>query len=244
MRGQLYIQALAFLAIGASLVGATGCVSYTNVSGPESPPSFRSPNHFAAVDVTGKALDWVVTRHGPGEGAGYVVNLPAGTTQENAMKIFARMPSGATWPATIEQDGLGMYHISRVWIRSSEAKVDVVYPFAMLNGGTGQRGVTVWLQGGVRKWRVIRGQYWAPGTVAVPAVAVPWNEIGDAPALNEPVAPRGSLQEEQEEIVVPDVQAPVVEPVEHIIPVREVDGDVDSPATSEQHWREVPVGGQ
>ncbi len=166
----------AALAAGASILALTGCVSYTNVNGPESPPSFQSPNHFAAVDVTGEALEWVLTNHGPDDGDGYVVNLPAGITQENAMKIFARLPDGAVWPGSVDQDPAGMFHIARVWIRSSEAKVDVVFPMVNHKGILEHRGVTVWLHGGVRPWRAVRGQYWAPGTIEVPGVAVPWNE--------------------------------------------------------------------
>jgi hypothetical protein len=177
MIGKNYVGAFLAIGVAASMGFMGGCLSYTNVSGPESPPSFRSPNNYAVVDVTADALDWVLTRHGPNDGSGYVVNLSEGTSQENAMNIFAEIPSGAVWPSSVEQDPDGMFHVARVWIRASEAKVDVVYPFARLDGQTGQRGVTVWLQGGVRSWRVIRGQYWSPGTVEIPAVAVPWVEM-------------------------------------------------------------------
>ncbi|MCA9304558.1 MAG: hypothetical protein KC996_10590 [Phycisphaerales bacterium] len=233
------------LAVGvvSSLLAVGGCVSYTNVSGPESPPSFHNPNHYAAVDVTAKSLDWVLTRHGPSDGSGYVVNFPAGTSQQSAMEIFAKLPGGAVWPTSTDQNPLGMYHVGRVWIRASEAKVDVVYPFTMLNGGTGQRGVTVWLQGGVRDWRVIRGQYWSPGTVVVPEVSVPvveeegffdrWtgSDSGDTePAQSEP---------EPETDVISGV-SPWVEPEQEPEPVPQ-------PAPSETGngsalWREVPVG--
>jgi len=229
------------LAIG-SLLFAGGCVSYTNVSGPESPPSFHNPNHYAAVDVTAKSLDWVLTRHGPSAGSSYIVNFPAGTSQESAMEIFAKLPVGAVWPASTDQDPLSMYHVGRVWIRASEAKVDVVYPFTMLNGGTGLRGVTVWLQGGVRKWRVIRGQYWSPGTVVVPEVSVPvideegffdqWSGskkdtmTTEPEALPEPLPDQGATQ-----APAPATNEPAPAPQPSA-----------SPSEGSMNWREVPVG--
>ncbi len=250
MRGQVHFQSRTLLAalVGVSVAIAGGCVSYTNVSGPQSPPSFRSPNHYAAVDVTGVALDWVLARHGPDDGSGYVVNLPAGMSQENAMKIFADLPSGAVWPGSADQDSAGMFHVGRVWIRASEAKVDVVYPFAKVDGSMGQRGVTVWLQGGVRDWRVIRGQYWAPGTVSIPAVSVP-------------LAPEEKAEVQSDEPVVdmhdetPVAAEPVIEPVVEPEQIDEVEAEVEEKAEevveevpgveddgSSTVWREVPAG--
>lgn len=239
MHGQAQMRTILAIGVVFSVIALGGCVSYTNVSGPESPPSFHNPNHFAAVDVTGTALDWVITRHGPGDGSGYVVNLPEGTSQESAMEIFAKFPGGAVWPTSADQDPLGMFHVGRVWIRASEAKVDVVYPFTMLNGGTGQRGVTVWLQGGVRDWRVIRGQYWSPGTVVVPEVSVPvlneegffdrWtgSDSGDTePAQADPASDVISGTS-------PAVE-PEPEPVAQPAPSEPGDGSA--------LWREIPVG--
>lgn len=244
MHGQAQMRTILAIGMVSSLLALTGCVSYTNVSGPESPPAFKSPNHYAAVDVTGTALDYVLARHGVSDGSGYVVNLPAGTSQESAMKIFSKLPDGAVWPTFEDQDPLGMYHVGRVWIRASEAKVDVVYPFTMINGGTGQRGMTVWLQGGVRDWRVIRGQYWAPGTVEVPSVSVPvleaegffeqWSDSDDEiehdssndtsygeTAIPEQPAPEASTQIETEREAEPSAQP--------------------STGNGSSLWREVPV---
>lgn len=244
MHGQAQMRTKLAIGMVSSLLALTGCVSYTNVSGPESPPAFRSPNHYAAVDVTGTALDYVLARHGVSDGAGYVVNLPAGTSQENAMKIFSKLPSGAVWPSSEEQDPSRMYHVGRVWIRASEAKVDVVYPFTMINGGTGQRGMTVWLQGGVRDWRVIRGQYWAPGTVEVPAVSVPvleeegffeqWSDSDDEPARESP--------EETSRNDETPMESPASEP--SAASEMEIESEpAAQPSTGDGSslWREIPV---
>jgi hypothetical protein len=74
---------------------------------------------------------------------------------------------------TDPQVDLPVYHIPRVWIRLSEAKVDVVYPMRTASGETIDRGVTTWLNGGIRDWTVTRGQYWTPGTVPTPPIWVP-----------------------------------------------------------------------
>jgi len=153
------------------LGGVSGCVSYTNVPGPDNVVAYAGANNRQTVSVMSKALETMVAKH-PVDGA-FVVNLPVGTSPESYETIIAEMPEGATIPSEGMDQDLPTFHIGRVWIRASDAKVDVIYPFIRADGVRQEQNVTLWLSGGVRKWRVYREQYWAPGTIPTPAIYVP-----------------------------------------------------------------------
>ncbi len=161
----------------------SGCVSYTNVPVPESAPAFKSANHFQSIAVVRKALAKVIEQY-PVEGV-YAINLPTGTSPESFEQVIAGLPEGAIIPHEGMSSEIPVYHIGRVWIRASDAKVDVVYPFRGADDRVENQNVTVWLSGGVRKWRVYRQQHWAAGTIPTPPVYVPvWpeEEVIDTPA--------------------------------------------------------------
>lgn len=166
-------QASACLAagmLGLGLLALPACTSYTNVPGPESKPAQQDPNARQPSSAMEAALRWAIRRH-PVPGP-YALNLPVGTTRETADRIAAALGPDAVVPDSTETD-LPVYHVTRVWIRLSDAKVDVVYPMTDGLGRKIQRGVTVWMHAGVRPWTVSRGQYWSPGTIPVPPVWVP-----------------------------------------------------------------------
>ena len=156
--------------LGGLLPVLTACTSYTNVPGPDSALAEQDPNARQASRAAAAALQWVVRRH-PVEGM-YAINLPVGTSTETAERIAESLGPMAVIPELTEVD-LPVYHIPRVWIRLSDAKVDVVYPMSNAMGEPIERGVTAWLNGGIRDWTVSRGQYWNPGTVPTPAIWVP-----------------------------------------------------------------------
>src|SRR5262249_20624546 len=66
-----------------------------------------------------------------------------------------------------------IYHVSRVWIREHEAKVDVLRPmFEMGPGPDGKpiyQAVTVHLEGRFEPWHVVFGRSLEAGTVPTPA---------------------------------------------------------------------------
>jgi hypothetical protein len=157
--------------LGIGLAGGlTGCTSYTNVPSPDNALAGQDPNARQASAATLAGLRWAVRKH-PVSGP-YLLNLPVGTSTETAERIASSLGPGATIP-----DGSGIslptYHVPRVWIRLSDAKVDVVFPVMGVDGVPFNRGVTTWLHAGVRPWTVSRGQYWIPGTVDVPPTWVP-----------------------------------------------------------------------
>ncbi len=170
------IASVSLLGLGFNLgLGAmSGCVSYTNVPVPNSAPAFKSANHTQSIKVLREALDAVITKHSV-DGA-YSINLPSGTTPESTDKIIAGLPAGVLMPSNEMGGDVPLYHIGRVWIRASDAKVDIVYPFIRADGKSEEQSVTVWLSGGVRSWRVYRMQYWTAGTIPTPPLYVPINE--------------------------------------------------------------------
>jgi hypothetical protein len=213
--------------LGVSALSLTGCTSYTNVPGPESAPARQNPNARQAVSASEVALQWVVRRHtvsGP-----FALNLPAGTTRETADRIAAFVGPDAVVPEG-DVGNLPVYHVTRVWIRLSDAKVDVVYPMIDGQGNRIDRGVTVWLHAGVRPWTVSRGQYWAPGTVPTPPIWIPRDDAAFVPyeePADEAVQP--------EAVPEPTLVQPAAEPT---APATE-----PAPVQPGTVYQEIPVGG-
>lgn len=225
--GMIGITSLA-LAIG-------GCVSYTNVPVPESAPAFQSANHRQSITVISRALEAVIMDH-PVVGE-YAINLPAGTTPETAQKIVTQLPIGAIVPFEGMDESIPVYSIGRVWIRASDAKVDVVYPFMRADGASQDQSVTVWLNGGIRTWRVNRQQHWSPGTVLTPPVYVPvWPE----PENVDDTIDESDM--ESTETHSPDMYQPELEEVEPIAePVMDPEPVIEE-ADQGALYRQVPVG--
>lgn len=238
------ITATGMLAGLAGLTSLSGCTSYTNVPGPESALAGQDPNARQPSRAVEAALLWTVRRH-PVDGP-FVINLPPGTSTETAQAIagalgpMAQIPESAT-------TSLPVYHVSRVWIRLSDGKVDVVFPTRDGLGREIQRGVTTWMNSGLRSWTVTRGQYWAPGTVPVPSmwVPIPQAEL-DAIANAERAAARAARQPsvpaDPEPVTQPAAQ-PTPQPVEPPAAQPAPAPPASEPSPPGATFREVPVGG-
>lgn len=242
--------------VGVLVMGGfgAGCVSYTNVPVPESAPAFESANHTQSIAVVRAALIGVINRH-PVDGA-YFVNLPAGTTPETFEKIASRLPGEPMMPTDElrgEFDSLPTYHIGRIWIRASDAKVDVIYPFTGMDGTTSMENVTVWLSGGVRHWRIYRYQNWSAGTIPMPPMYVPIVEdltqggsaLDQSDDLSEPSAAPDSHASQPE---MDSAMEPVTEPAEEAIAHQPVAANPEpnpepEQTTPEALYQQVPING-
>lgn len=225
------------------LPGPVGCTSYTNVPGPDAAVAMQDPNARQASRAVQTALEWAVRRH-PVEGP-FVINLPVGTSSETAASIASALGPMAVVPESGQTD-LPVYHITRVWIRMSDGKVDVVYPAMDGLGRKIDRGVTVWMNAGVRPWRVSRGQYWAPGTVPVPEIWVPIpGEVLRAQAEAERAAARAARRGAPE-AEAPEQSAPAepeIEPDEPATePPAEPPAQPGAGGDAGAVYREVPTG--
>jgi len=257
------VAAAGMLGLGIAFSGGlTACTSYTNVPSPDNALAGQDPNARQASAATLAGLRWAIRKH-PVAGP-YQLNLPVGTSTETAERIAASLGPGATIPRGTAMN-LPTYHVPRVWIRVSDAKVDVVYPVTGADGVAFNRGVTTWLHAGVRPWTVSRGQYWAPGTVDVPPTWVPVLQAElDAMERADRAARRAFRRDAKNDADAAEQAteaAPVVEPVAEpqAAPVAEPEAQpVVEPVTeptadpaaqpsvdpaSGSTWREVPVGG-
>lgn len=235
---------IGFAGLGLFTMGLIGCVSYTNVPVPESAPAFQSANNRQSIEVLARALEAVIWDH-PVNGE-YAINFPVGTTPETAQKIVSQLPIGAIVPFEGMSDDTPVYSIGRVWIRLSDAKVDVVYPFMRADRVSQDQSVTVWLNGGIRRWRMNRLQHWSAGTVPTPPVYVPiWPE----PQLEEELEKQPLIDTVDEPALQKDIdESSSVVQEEYMSGVDEAKHDADAvePAPIEKSisgdgYYEVPV---
>ncbi len=240
---------------GAGLASLPGCTSYTNlpgftnVPGPESAIAGQDPNGRQASRAAEAGLAWTIRRH-PVDGP-YIINLPPGTSTETARSIAAALGPMAQIPLSGTTD-LPVYHVSRVWIRLSDGKVDVVFPSKDGLGRDIERGVTAWMSAGVHPWRVTRGQYWSPGTVPTPSIWVPIPQAElDAIAEAERAAARAARQPAPapasepvaEPAPTPQAQPAPAVPREQSTPPAAPAETTPPPPSGGAVYREVPVGG-
>lgn len=148
--------------LAAGVGGLGGCALYMNYPPLEGDTSINNPNVTPMPEVVGLGLQETIRRY-PVSGE-YVVNLPRGTTRATAEWVRQGLGDSARLVEP-ETQGLPVYHITRVWIRGGEARVEVLAPD--VEGE--QRGVVVELHTtGIGEWRVERFRVLASGAVAEP----------------------------------------------------------------------------
>lgn len=204
-------------ALSGAIAGAGGCVSYTPSSGDPETKTLKESRIWGSDAVVAVALREVLreARSGGGDSV-FIVNLPAGTTIERARRVLGDLPEGTRLVEPRDKVGTPadpVFHVARVWIRGTKAKVDVVGPRSLPDGSVVEAGTTVWLHGGALPWRVERTRRWAPGVVETPKLFVPIGEgVGDdedlsgvvdeGDAYSEPEPVSGAAQEPAERGVV------------------------------------------
>jgi len=136
-------------------------------------------NTLAGRTVVGEALAFVVIRQPPVPNAvrGEVydvpvtISLPEGVSLAS-LALIARRVGPNCEPATPENRGQPTYHVARVIVRGTTAEVDVLFPalkFASdAQGRTRYQGMTVYLAGGSRPWRVASHRTFPVGLFDVP----------------------------------------------------------------------------
>lgn len=160
------------LAVGVA-VGLWGCQGYGSYPGPESSAMITNPNTRGTVAVVTEAVRWASLRYAPGGDvrASYLVSPPAGMWERYAERIADSLGDRAVLLREGDES-LPTFSVGRVWLRGSRAKVDVFRPVVELgrddNGAYTLEPVTVWLEGGIEPWRVVRHQTWAIGSVELP----------------------------------------------------------------------------
>ncbi len=156
--------------VGTGCVGAGGCVGYNTYPDPGTGVAGSNLNLLPMGSIMESALGWAFERYpggiGGDEGGGglRVVNLPLGVKAETYRTIAEEV--GAR-PMREGDGGEGVYHIGEIRVRGSRAQVDMHVP-----GDEGLVGVTVYMQGGLKPWRVTGRREWGAGVLGEPRMNV------------------------------------------------------------------------
>lgn len=174
----------------AGAAGLTGCqeyASYPVVGGAD--VAIRDPNSARMEEMMTGALRWAVVRYPPPPGGNpaAAISLPVGIRPDVYERIAANVgptPDFAV-PVTAETQ-LPTYFVTRVWLRQTEAKVDILRPMYELGrspaGEPIYGGATVRFRNTGSGFRVVATTEYELGTLDVPPV----NPIGSefsAPTL-------------------------------------------------------------
>lgn len=156
--------------VAGAILGSLGCVGYSSYPKVEgAAPS--SPNFIHVRPLVAESLKAVVEKYHPKDAGPYAVNLPVGLTPTGREEIMVVLGDRAM-DLTPRTEHLPIYHVGRVWVRGTNAKVDIIRPILELGPiPSGQRtyqGMTVWLEGGINKWWVEMIQPWSIGVVQPP----------------------------------------------------------------------------
>jgi hypothetical protein len=86
----------------------------------------NDPNIAPMPEVIERALGRVLSDDPPA--SPYVVNFPKGMRRGNAVEILESIGDPRAELAALRVSGLPVYHIKRVWIRGSSARVEIMRP--------------------------------------------------------------------------------------------------------------------
>ena len=155
----------------AALLAMPGCVGYTTYPPADWQLASDDINGPPADELMIAALGAVIDRFPPPAGADPVIDLPAGVKSRVYGVIVDRVGRHARAMAPgLESEPT--YHVTRIWARGSKAEVDVLRPVGELGPSpTGEpivQAVTVFLEGGFSRWRVVRMRPWVIGAEGLP----------------------------------------------------------------------------
>jgi len=192
----------------AALAALPACVGYANYPPIEGDTAANDPNAQPFSGIMVGALKYTIERH-PVEGQ-YAVNLPEGMLRHRALQIIDRLDDPAARPMTPETVALPTYHVSRVWIRGTEAEVDVHRPLPVLTGAaqpTTHQMATLYMTSGFNEWRVERVRPYAMGAFPPPEPSfIPEPPPEPQPRTDEPDADANKSDADESEAASPDDQ--------------------------------------
>ena len=141
------------------------------------------------------ALRWTALRYPP-PGNAFAINLPPGVTPATYEAVAQAVGNGAVPLSKENEKSLPIYHITRIWLRGTVARIDVVRPvFEVENkpgGGPVYRGAEIRLSGGWEPWHVTGSSEYEIGVLEPPALH-PINQASDVYPTIEPMpAPYGA----------------------------------------------------
>lgn len=217
-----------------------GCVGYHVYPAVDEEPGVRSINSPPVHNIMAEAIRWTVTHYPPyeryewqagpeaigdrvirleGREEFFAINLPEGVRREVYQMVVKNAGPGAVAMEPGKEE-MPTYHFVRVWISGDEARAEVMRPVpGMPPGPDGlpvEQGMTLYLRGGVRPWRVEYHNAWSIGAMATPAI----NYIPEAPppqagypGWKEPVKEPTPAPEPEAEYTEPEPEPVMDEPL-------------------------------
>ncbi|MDX2018053.1 MAG: hypothetical protein SFY95_10500 [Planctomycetota bacterium] len=189
---------LGLLAASAATLG--GCyANYPPVEG--NVMATTDPNTRDTRDAIVTALRHVFDRYGVvtadgSDGGPVAINLPTGARKDTYDQVAKAVGPNVNPISRENVSTMPVYHIARVWLRSSDARIDVLRPMpelgATADGNLVYQCVTVHMRAYLSPWKVTQVQtrepgivdvpgYTFPGETAVPRVGPPWQPSKNAP---------------------------------------------------------------
>ena len=160
------------IALGMGL-GLAGCIGYTTYPAASWQVASNEMNGPPADEIMIASIKWAMNRYEEGSGGSVAVNLPDVVRDRTYSVIVSRSGDRAV-PMEPGLEDLPTYHLVRLWVRGEKAEVDLLRPVTDLGASpTGEQivqAVTLYLEGGLHRWRVERARHWSIGTDAVPAL--------------------------------------------------------------------------
>ena len=187
--------------LALTAVGCQEYASYPSVGGAH--VAIRDPNSARMEEMMTSSLRWVLTRYPP-PGGRAAINLPVGVSRQTYDQVAAALSKEGIEATPIESGlDLPTYHVARIWLRQTEAKVDVLRPVFELGdgpqGGGFQRGVTIRFRtDGFGPWRVVGTTELELGTIETPVpyyyssaidATLPINRRGSGAAFDDSPLP-------------------------------------------------------
>ncbi len=228
--------ALALIAGASGLIGCYGYASYPAIEGAK--PGIDNPNAPPVDELMILSTRWVADRYPPprrgpavvGQ-AEFAINLPEGVRRDVYERVSERT-GGRAVPVTEENARtLPVYHISRIWVRMHDAKVDVMRPRLDLpkkpDGEPVYECITLLVEGGLQPWRVTRFQTWEVGIVEPPPLWYCPEDYGSYSGRAPTAKPAedAGVDEAEESRGVDSKGAPIPRPADEAPPAGDGDGE-------------------
>ena len=180
------LAGLTVLGTGLGLgFGLVGCIGYTTYPAASWQVASDEMNGPPADEIMIASIKWAIDRYEEGSGGSVAINLPD-VVRDRAYRVIATRSGERAVPMQPGLEDLPTYHLVRLWVRGEKAEVDLLRPVTDIGASpTGNQivqAVTIYLEGGLHRWRVERARHWYIGTDEVPEL----HYLGADTPENEP----------------------------------------------------------
>jgi hypothetical protein len=164
------------LLIAAGIATLAGCGGYSNYPRIQGDTAFNNPNSPDMLGAMQAAIAWVHERY-PVEGP-FALNLPEGMSRRRVYLLLDELNIPNARALTPETADLPTYHVARVFVRATNAEVDIVRPVTTVRvsqheGTVSQTAahqlITVRVKDTFQGWRALGERAYIIGAAEPPA---------------------------------------------------------------------------